>query len=191
MEGVSRRGQPAVLMRWPAWLVAVLFLSTIGCGPPATPTQSPTATPTVSPTAVPTATPTATPSPGPQVPQVSFGDVTFAVELAATAGERALGLSGRSSIGRNRGMLFIYEADATPGFWMRGMLFPLDIIWIDGQGEVVGVSSDLAPAPGGSQPPLYYPPSPIRYVLEVNAGLAEELRIGPGSRALFSGIPLD
>ena len=178
-------------MRWSVWLITILFLSAIGCGAPATPTPSPTATPTVSPTAVPIATPTATPSPDPQVPQVSFGDVTLAVELAATAGERALGLSGRSSIGRNTGMLFIYEADATPGFWMRGMLFPLDIIWIDGQGEVVGVSSDLAPAPGGSQPSLYYPPGPIRYVLEVNAGLAEELRIGPGSRALFSGIPLE
>ena len=177
MAGVSRSGQPAVLMRWPAWLVAVLFLSTIGCGSPATPTPSPTAT--------------ATPSPTPQVPQVSFGDVTFAVELATTAGERALGLSGRSSIDRNSGMLFIYEADVTPGFWMRGMLFPLDIIWIDGQGEVVGVSSDLAPAQEGSQPPLYYPPGPIRYVLEVNSGLAEELGIRPGSRALFSGIPLD
>lgn len=178
-------------MQWQAWLVAALFLSTISCGSPATPTPSPTATPIPSPTAVPTAIPTATPSPSPQVPQVSFGNVTFAVELATTAGERALGLSGRSSIGRNSGMLFIYEADATPGFWMRGMLFPLDIIWIDGQGEVVEVSSDLAPAPGGSQPLLYYPPGPIRYVLEVNAGLAEELRIGPGSRALFSGIPLD
>ncbi len=178
-------------MRWPAWLVGVLVLSIIGCGSPATPTLPSTATPTPSATAVPTATPTATPSPTPQVPQVSFGDVAFAVELATTFGERALGLSGRSSIGRNSGMLFIYETDATPGFWMRGMLFPLDIIWIDGQGEVVGVSSDLSPAPGGSQPPLYYPPGPIRYVLEVNAGLAEELRIGPGSRALFSGIPLE
>jgi uncharacterized membrane protein (UPF0127 family) len=191
MAGVSRRGQSAVLMWWSVWLITILFLSAIGCGVLVTPTPSPTVTPTVSPAAVPIATPTAIASPDPQVPRVSFGDVTFAVDLAATAGERALGLSGRPSIGRNRGMLFIYEADATPGFWMRGMLFPLDIIWIDGQGEVVGVSSGRAPAPGGSQPPRYYPPSPIRYVLEVNAGLAEELRIGPGSRALFSGIPLD
>ena len=187
MAGVSRRGQPAVLMRWQAWLVAALFLSSIGCGSTATPTPPPTAT--SSPTVVPTTT--ATPSPTPQVPQVSFGDVTFGVELATTAGERALGLSGRSSIDRNSGMLFIYKADVTPGFWMRGMLFPLDIIWIDGQGEVVGVSSDLAPAQEGSQQPLYYPQGPIRYVLEVNSGLAEELGIGLGSRASFSGIPLD
>ena len=186
-------------MRWPAWLpdlpgllcVVILLLSAAGCSSPATPTLSPTATPTPSPTAVPTATATATPSPTPQVPRVSFGDITFVVELARTDGERALGLSGRSSLGRNSGMLFIYEADATPGFWMRGMLFPLDIIWIDGKGKVLGVASDLLPALGGSQPPLYYPPGPIRYVLEVNAGLAEELRIRPESRVLFSGIPLD
>ena len=170
-------------MWWSVWLIPILFLSAIGCGAPAVPTPFPAVTSTVAPTAA--------PPPDPQIPLISFGDVTFAVELAATAEERALGLSGRSSISHNSGMLFIYEADATPGFWMRGMLVPLDIIWIDGQGEVVGVSSGRIPASGESQPPRYYSPGPIRYVLEVNAGLAEELGIGPGSRALFSGIPLD
>lgn len=190
MAGVSGFKQPAAL-RQPALLVAALLLFALGCSSSTTPTMIPTATPTLSPTAIPTATSNTLPSPTIQVPKVSFDGVTFAVEVAQTDDERALGLSGRSSLGRNSGMLFIYETDSVPGFWMRGMLFPLDIIWIDGQETVVGVSSDLPPAPGGSQPPLYYPPGPIRYVLEVNAGLAEELGIRAGSLATFSGIPSD
>ncbi len=110
------------------------------------------------------------------------------MDLAVTSQERSDGLSGRPGLERGKGMLFIYAGDSTPSFWMRGMLFPLDIVWIDTEGVVVGVAADLPPA-SGSQPPTYYPPRPIRYVLEINAGLAGELGIGTGSHAIFEGIP--
>ena len=108
--------------------------------------------------------------------------------VAVTPQERSDGLSGWPGLERDEGMLFIYPGESTPGFWMRGMLFPLDIVWIDAQGVVAGVSADLPPA-SGSQPPTYYPPRPIRYVLEINAGLAGELGIGAGSQATLEGIP--
>ena len=116
--------------------------------------------------------------------------MTFTVELAVTPAERALGLMGRDSLERDRGMLFIYQADVIPGFWMRGMFFPLDIIWIDSNGMVAGVLPDLPPAQGEASPLLYYPPGPIRYVLEINAGMAKELGIRAGSSATLLGIPL-
>ena len=116
--------------------------------------------------------------------------MTFTVELAVTPAERALGLMSRDSLERDSGMLFIYQADATPGFWMRGMLFPLDIVWIDSDGIVAGVLADLPPAQGESSPLLHYPPRPIRYVLEINAGMAKELGIRAGSRTTLLGIPL-
>ena len=92
-------------------------------------------------------------------------------------------------MGDSQGILFLYETDATPGFWMLGMLIPLDIVWIDGDGVVAGVERDVPPEPGNPQPPLYFPPSPIRYVLEIKAGRTQELGIGPGSRATLVGIP--
>ena len=122
------------------------------------------------------------------VPRVTLEAVTFAVELAVTPQERADGLSGRPPLEREEGMLFIYAVDSTPGFWMRGMLFSLDIVWIDAGGVVAGVAAELPPASGG-QPPSYFPPRPIRYVLEINAGLAVELGITTGSRAIFEGVP--
>ena len=117
--------------------------------------------------------------------------VTFSVELAVTPQERAMGLMGRASLERERGMLFIYQADATPGFWMRGMLIPLDMVWIDADGVVAGVAASVPLAQEGGQTPLYYPPRPIRYVLEINAGVAREIGIGPGSRATFLGVSLE
>jgi len=91
---------------------------------------------------------------------------------------------------RDRGMLFIFDADGMPGFWMRGMLFPLDMVWLDAEGVVVSVTASVPPASGGNQPPVYYPPRPIRFVLEINAGMSQELGIAPGSGATFLGIPL-
>ena len=86
-------------------------------------------------------------------------------------------------------MLFLHERDVTPSFWMFGMLIPLDIVWIDGEGVVAGVEQNVPPEFGNPQPPLYVPPSPIRYVLEVKAGRAQQLGVSPGSRVTLVGIP--
>jgi len=107
-----------------------------------------------------------------------------------TPDERARGLMYRESLEPRHGMLFIFESDGMPGFWMRNMLISLDLVWIDSDGVVVGVTARVPPAPDGSPPPLYYPPESIRYVLEINAGEAQALHIVPGSRAIFQGIPL-
>ena len=136
---------------------------------------------------MPTPTPKLTPTPS--GPRVILGGVTFSVELAVTPQERARGLMGREELTDGQGMLFLYESDVTPGFWMLGMLIPLDIVWIDGDGVVAGVARNVPPEPGNPQPPLYFPPSPIRYVLEIKAGRAQELGVGAGSRATLVEIP--
>ena len=195
-----------------ASLVLTLVYASLGCRPatPATPTVTATvatstkpvstttltgARPTATPTRrLPTATPTKvapTATPTAQGPQVVLEGMAFIVELAVTPQERARGLMERPSLGRDRGMLFIFESDGLPGLWMRGMLISLDFVWIDAEGVVAGVTADVLPAPEGGQPPLYYPPRPVRYVLEINAGMAEKVGIGAGSRATILGIPLD
>ncbi|MBI4200737.1 MAG: DUF192 domain-containing protein [Chloroflexi bacterium] len=165
--------------------LAVLLFS-LACQGAAAPTPTPPATATIV-TTPPTATPSTVPTPS--APQVVLNGVTFEVELAITPQERALGLMGRQSLGNRQGMLFIFEGDTVTSFWMRGMLIPLDIVWLDADGMVVGVAANVPPAAGGVQPPLYYPPQPVRYVLEVNAGTAKELNIEVGSRASLLGVP--
>lgn len=137
-------------------------------------------------------TPTPTPSPTPAEGQfapatVTIGAATFTLELARTPQERAVGLSGRTHLPEDHGMLFIFDSDARHGFWMKDTLIPLDIIWLDSDGVVVDVQT-MQPEPGVPDPLLtvYRPSAPARYVLEVNAGLAQRHGIQPGAQARFS-----
>ena len=114
-----------------------------------------------------------------------FEGATFDVELAVTIEQRIRGLMGREHLGDGEGMLFIHEAEGPHGFWMRGMVIPLDMVWIDADGVVAGVTANVSPAPEGTSPEIYSPPRPILYVLEINAGLAEAMGIRAGSQARF------
>ncbi len=97
------------------------------------------------------------------------------LEIADTESERARGLSGRAALGENEGMLFIFDEPEMPGFWMKDMHFPIDIIWLDENRQIVGLHENIAP---DTYPAIFYPPRlveagpprPIKYVLEVNAG---------------------
>ena len=101
------------------------------------------------------------------------------VEIADTPELQVQGLSGRKSLSENKGMLFVYEKPAMPGFWMKDMRFPIDIIWL---GEDIRVAGIEAHVPPETYPAVFYSPSPVRYVLEVNAGWAERNGITSGSK---------
>ncbi len=100
------------------------------------------------------------------------------IEIADTAEERAHGLSGRAVIPDDFGMLFIFDEAGYYGFWMKGMLAPIDIIWVNEDGTIAGVSESISP---DSYPAEFQPPVPVRYVLEVRAGLSRERGYGPGT----------
>ena len=126
----------------------------------------------------------------PSGPVVTLGGVAFRVELAISSEERILGLSGRPPLAPGAGMLFVLEQAERSSFWMRGMLFPLDMVWIDAECTVVHITRN-APAPAPAQAladlPRFGPPVPILYVLEINAGEAESAGITVGSPARFTG----
>jgi uncharacterized membrane protein (UPF0127 family) len=103
------------------------------------------------------------------------------IEIADTVEERKVGLSGRKSLEENGGMLFSFEGkEVTPGFWMKGMLFPLDIIWIKDE-KIVKIDKNVPiPEKDEVSPKLYYPPLSVNYVLEVNAGFCDKNNIKVG-----------
>ncbi|OGY67313.1 MAG: hypothetical protein A3H63_00355 [Candidatus Harrisonbacteria bacterium RIFCSPLOWO2_02_FULL_45_10c] len=107
--------------------------------------------------------------------KVKIGDTVFSVEVAETVSQKAKGLSGRKGLGNNQGMLFVFNSFSEPSFWMLGMKFPIDIIWIKG-GRVAGIERNI---PADSLD-LYYPPEPIDRALEISAGLSEKLNIRIG-----------
>ena len=111
------------------------------------------------------------------------GSAVFQVEIADTIEKHATGLSGRNELEKGRGMLFVFDQPIIPGFWMKGMKFPLDIVWIS-NGKVIGLEENLPPDHTLS-PATYSPPKPVDMVLEINAGASEESKINVGDKTVL------
>ena len=105
------------------------------------------------------------------------GRVTITVEVARTAAEQARGLGGRASLSKGKGMLFPFDAAEHRTFWMKGMLIPLDIVWIR-KGTIVAIDTNV-PAPRADEAPAVVS-HVTDLVLEVPAGFAREMGISEG-----------
>lgn len=119
---------------------------------------------------------------------VRFDGVTVTADVASSAAQQSKGLSGRTSLAADTGMLFVFSQDASTAFWMKDMRFPIDIIWINDD-TVVDLDADVPIVTSGS-PPLYTPVTPVNYVLEVNAGFAAAHGIAIGSAAAITVDPV-
>lgn len=118
------------------------------------------------------------------------GKATYSVDMAVSDTERQQGLSGREFMAQDAGMLFVFEDEQPRQFWMKDMRFPLDIIWIDGQCRLVGVSANVpTPPPNADDADIPRAPSnlPVRYVLELNAGEWERAGLSEGDLVEFFG----
>lgn len=139
-----------------------------------------------SPPAAAGSTPPATPVPLPRA--VLPDGIAIDLELAVTAGEMSSGLMFRPSLPDRRGMLFLFEQPRQPSFWMKNMLIPLDLVFLDGTGAVVDVIADVQPC-AADPCPNYPPSSPCQAVLEINAGGAAAHGIEIGSILQFERVP--
>jgi uncharacterized protein len=95
----------------------------------------------------------------------------FRVDLAISAEDHIKGLSGKTDMPKDRGMLFIFDTKQQYSFWMKDMNFPLDIIWIDDK-TIVDISKNV-PVEASYPPPTYTPNKSVNRVLEINAGLSD------------------
>ena len=97
------------------------------------------------------------------------------ITRADTKQERYRGLSGRESLPADQGLLLVYDTSKRHGIVMRDMNFPIDIIWLDARGSIVDIKRGAKPNSYQSRTnhTVFKPQKPARYVLEVNAGVAE------------------
>lgn len=118
--------------------------------------------------------------------KILIDSAPLSVFVARTNNEQSLGLSGQQRLSDDKGMLFDFtkSENQKPGFWMKGMLFDLDLIWIKNNRVVAVTKNVLAPKNLEGSLPLYYPPTEIDYVLEVSSGWSERfgVNIGGGFR---------
>jgi hypothetical protein len=103
-----------------------------------------------------------------QAVQVCLNKTTLNATLATNPREWQKGLMYRASLPMDQAMLFIFPEERTPGFWMKNMRFPLDIIWIDKHKKIIDIDTDVPICENNC--PALSPVSAVLYVLEVNAG---------------------
>jgi len=109
---------------------------------------------------------------------------TVKVEVADTPDARQIGLMYRNHLDANAGMLFVFPSPLAAQFWMKNTVIPLDMLFADSSGKVLGIVANAQPFSevllGGFTGTLY--------VLEVNGGYAAAHHIVAGDRLEFHGF---
>lgn len=106
------------------------------------------------------------------------GPREFQVEIADDGQERSKGLMFRREMADDAGMLFDFKSEQPVGFWMENTYIPLDMIFIKADGTVAAIAERTTPLSRRTVPSG----TPVRFVLEINGGLSDELGISPGDK---------
>ena len=107
----------------------------------------------------------------------------FTVELARSPEEQRQGLSFRAPLQPDEGMLFVYDVPQEQQFWMFGMTFPLDMVFLRDQ-KVVYIAENVPPPTGIAPPAIVRSPADADMVLELSAGTAERIGMDIGTEIL-------
>ena len=135
--------------------------------------------------------PTITPVPTPTGPAISIGDAKFAAEIADTPESRGKGLGERDSLEEQTGMLFVFPGGQASSFWMKGMRFPLDFVWIGADCTVVDLTEDVQHSPPDtptSELEIFESSSPAAYTFEINAREISRFGVERGDEVRFRNI---
>lgn len=108
----------------------------------------------------------------------------FDIEIADDDFERQTGLMNRHSMEDSQGMLFVFDDENFRSFYMKNTYIPLDLIYLDKDGKIVSFQLNAQPLDESSLPSN----SPAKYVLEINAGLAEQFGLQVDDQMIFSLI---
>ncbi|WP_423998253.1 DUF192 domain-containing protein [Maribacter sp. IgM3_T14_3] len=106
----------------------------------------------------------------------------FNIEFAETDYETQTGLMYRKGMDNNQGMLFIFPDERMHSFYMKNTEFPLDIIYIKEDLKIASFQENAQPLNESGLSSLV----PIKYVLEVNGGLSQELGLSIGDSISFT-----
>ncbi len=112
-------------------------------------------------------------------PQIELKGQRYTVEVADEPRSWQIGLMFRDKMPLDHGMLFIFPDEEPRGFWMKNTRIPLDILYFDRDLRLVSVAHRAQPCKADPCP-SYPSAKPARYVLELNAGQAEQLGVEPG-----------
>ena len=108
--------------------------------------------------------------------KLKIGSHAVTAEVVAMPESRQKGLMFRDKLGKNDGMLFVFDQIGYHGMWMKNTLIPLSVAFIDETGRILNVA-EMEP----HSETTYSAAGPARYALEMNAGWFKARNIAPGS----------
>lgn len=114
--------------------------------------------------------------------EIRIGNEKLVVWVAENLSEKSKGLSGIKELKEVDGMLFIFKEETVPSFWMKEMNFPIDIIWISADKEIIEVTENILPE---TYPRTFSPKEPVKYVLEVKANWVKKKNIKIGDELVL------
>jgi uncharacterized membrane protein (UPF0127 family) len=113
---------------------------------------------------------------------LKIGGHALKVEVAATDEQRMQGLMFREKLGRDDGMLFIFDAPAYQAMWMKNTLVPLSVAYLDAQGTILNIL-DMEPQTLDS----HMSAGPALYAIETNKGWFAAKKVKAGDKV--TGLP--
>lgn len=105
---------------------------------------------------------------------------TYTLEVVSTADAQKQGLSGRTQLAKDKGMLFAYSTPTERCFWMKDMQFPIDIIWTDRDKKITHIEANISPK---SYPKTFCAHG--QYIIELNAHEAVRNGLKAGQTLTF------
>lgn len=119
---------------------------------------------------------------------VQFSDSHVFARVPTTESLKELGLGGVSTLADDEGMLWVFTTPQRATFWMKGMLIPLDFIWIENN-RIVNLTAQAAPPidPISTDLPILDSGVPVDAVLEVAGGYIERHTLNIGDLVDIGG----
>lgn len=114
--------------------------------------------------------------------EVDINNNIIKVLISDTDCKKTQGLSGVKSLKDSEGLLFVFDKAGNYGFWMKDMLFPIDILWIGDDFKIVGVEKSLSTS---SYPNIFGEKYKAMYILELSSGYSVKNNIKVGDPLVF------
>ncbi|MCU0678119.1 MAG: DUF192 domain-containing protein [Candidatus Pacebacteria bacterium] len=117
----------------------------------------------------------------PLIPLTLGGRAMYA-SVADESTERQLGLSRTTTLPSDVVKLFVFPTADFWSFWMKEMLYSIDIVWLDTNGTIVHIEHAVSP---DTYPTSFVPAGRAQFVIETNAGFVDEQNLNVGDVVLL------
>jgi uncharacterized membrane protein (UPF0127 family) len=118
----------------------------------------------------------------PFVTPMRIDDVVVQASIADSLPERIKGLSDTPFMPDDVVKLFVFGQPGEHSIWMKDMNYPLDILWLNDEGEIVHIEEQVSP---DTYPQSFASPEPAWFVIEANAGFVASSSIDLGDKVVL------